>query len=97
VQADGRTLGLLTLRGVKRVPRDEWDARRVEEVMSPLSEQVPVSPHTRMDKVMARLQDDETHRLLVMDGGDVVGIITPHDVARWLQRWRQLEGGRASV
>jgi Zn-dependent protease len=97
VQAGGRTVGLLTLRGVKRVPRDEWDARRVEEVMSPLSDQVTVSSHTRMDRVMARLQDEETHRLLVMDGEEVVGIITPLDVARWLQRWRQFEEGRASV
>jgi Zn-dependent protease/CBS domain-containing protein len=97
VQADGRTVGLLTLRGVKRVPRDEWDARRVEEVMSPLSDHVSVSSHTRMDRVMARLQDEETHRLLVLDEGEVVGIITPHDVARWLQRWRQFEEGRASV
>src|ERR671915_1680667 len=97
VQVEGRTVGLVTLRGVKRVPRDEWDARRVEEVMSPLSDQVSVSSHTRMDRVMARLQDEETHRLLVMEGGAVVGIITPLDVARWLQRWRQFEEGRASV
>lgn len=97
VQADGRTVGLLTLRSVKRLLRDEWDSRRVEEVMSPLSDQVSVSSHTRMDRVMARLQDEETHRLLVLDGGEVVGIITPHDVARWLQRWRQFEEGRAPV
>ena len=97
VQAGGRTVGLVTLRGVKRIPREEWDARRVEEVMSPLSDQVSVSSHTRMDRVMARLQDEETHRLLVMDGGEVVGIITPLDVARWLQRWRQFEKDRASV
>jgi predicted transcriptional regulator len=35
--------------------------------------------------------------VLVIDGGEVVGIITPLDVARWLQRWRQLEEGRAQV
>jgi Zn-dependent protease/CBS domain-containing protein len=97
VEADGRTVGLMTLRSVRRVSREEWDARRVGEVMSPLSDQVAVSPDTPMDRVMARLQDEQTHRVLVVQGGEVVGIITPFDVSRWLQRWRLFEKDRTAA
>jgi CBS domain-containing protein len=45
-----------------------------------------------MDGVLAKLQDGEAGRVLVVDDGEVVGIITPSDLARWLRRWRTLDG-----
>lgn len=93
VQDGERTVGLLTLRTVKRVPREEWPIRRVAESMDPLREQLTVTPETPMDRVLSKLQQEEAQRVLVVDGGDVVGIITPVDVARWLQRRRAIEAG----
>jgi Zn-dependent protease len=91
VERDGHTVGLLTLRAVKRVPRDEWDRRPVARAMVPVGEECSVSPDTRLDRVVAKMQDGEARRVLVCRGDRVVGIITPHDVARWLQRWRAIE------
>jgi predicted transcriptional regulator len=59
--------------------------------MGDLDDQVTVSPNMRMDRVLAKLQDGEINRVLVVEDGDVIGIITPTDVARWLQRWRVLQ------
>jgi Zn-dependent protease/CBS domain-containing protein len=95
VEQDGRTVGLLTLRGVRRVPREDWPSRRVQEVMSSLGEEIVVAPHTRLDTVMGKLEDGGSGRVLVVEDGEVVGIITPWDVARYLQRWRSLEAQRA--
>jgi Zn-dependent protease/CBS domain-containing protein len=92
VEEQGRTVGLLTLRGVRRVPREQWPARRVREFMVPLGDQVVVAPDARMDQVMGKLQDGEAGRVLVVQDGEVVGIITPSDLTRWLRRWRALEG-----
>jgi Zn-dependent protease/CBS domain-containing protein len=92
VEEQGRTIGLLTLRGVRRVPREQWPTRRVRELMVPLSDQVVVAPDARMDQVMGKLQDSEAGRVLVVQDGEVVGIITPSDLTRWLRRWRALEG-----
>jgi Zn-dependent protease/CBS domain-containing protein len=94
VEEQGRTVGLLTLRGVRRVPREQWPARRVREFMVPLGDQVVVAPDARMDQVMGKLQDGEAGRVLVVQDGEVVGIITPSDLTRWLRRWRALEGRR---
>ena len=92
VDEQGRTIGLLTLRGVRRVPREQWPTRRVRDHMIPLGDQVLVAPHARMDGVLGKLQDGEAGRVLVVQNGEVVGIITPSDLARWLRRWRALEG-----
>jgi Zn-dependent protease/CBS domain-containing protein len=92
VEELGRTIGLLTLRGVRRVPREQWPTRRVRDHMVPLSDQVVVAPDARMDGVLGKLQDGEANRVLVVQNGEVVGIITPSDLTRWLRRWRTLEG-----
>lgn len=86
VETDGRTIGLLTLRGVKRVPQEAWGIRTVRDTMEPLGQQCSVEATARMDEVLAKLQDGQLGRCLVLRDGDVVGIITPSDVARWLKR-----------
>lgn len=90
VEDDGQTVGFITLRGVRRVPREEWATRTVRESMGNLDDQLTVPPDMRMDQVLAKLQDGESNRVLVVENGDVIGMITPTDVARWLQRWRVL-------
>jgi Zn-dependent protease/CBS domain-containing protein len=91
VDEQGRTIGLLTLRGVRRVPREQWPARRVRDHMVSLGDQVVVAPDARMDGVLGKLQDGEAGRVLVVQDGEVVGIITPSDLTRWLHRWRALD------
>jgi Zn-dependent protease/CBS domain-containing protein len=91
VEEQGRTIGLLTLRGIRRVPREQWPTRRVRDHMVPLSDQVVVAPDARMDGVVGKLQDGQTGRVLVAHDDEVVGIITPSDLTRWLRRWRTLD------
>ena len=91
VQEGGRTIGLVTLRAVRRVPREQWPTRRVRDHMVPLRDQVVVAPQARMDDVVGKLQDSQTGRVLVAHDDQVVGIITPTDLTRWLRRWRTLD------
>ncbi|MGH2676619.1 MAG: site-2 protease family protein, partial [Actinomycetota bacterium] len=88
VEDDGHTVGLVTLRGVKRVPQAEWASRRVRDTMEPIGEQCSVAASARMDQVLSKIQEGGSGRCLVVRDGDVVGIITPSDIARWLQRRR---------
>jgi Zn-dependent protease/predicted transcriptional regulator len=92
VEEHGRTIGLLTLRAVRRVPKDQWPTRRVRDHLVPLGDQVVVAPQARMDGVVGKLQDGEAGRVLVAQAGEVVGIITPTDLTRWLRRRRALQG-----
>jgi Zn-dependent protease/predicted transcriptional regulator len=92
VEEQGRTIGLLTLRGVRQVPRTQWPTHRVRDHMVSLGDQVVVAPDARMDGVLGKLEDGEAGRVLVAQDGEVVGIITPSDLTRWLRRWRTLDG-----
>jgi len=91
VDEQGRTIGLLTLRKVRRVPSDQWLTSRVRDHMVPVGDQVIVRPDAPMDQVMAKLEDGEAGRVLVAEDGEVAGIITPSDLTRWLHRWRALD------
>ena len=90
VHDDGRTVGLLTLRGVKRLPQAEWTGRTAADTMEPIGEQCSVDASARMDTVLSKIQDGGSGRCLVLRDGRVVGIITPSDIARWLERRRAL-------
>ena len=94
VDDQGRTIGLLTIKGVRRVPREQWATQRVRDFIVPLGDQIAAAPDARMDQVMAKLDADDGRRTLVVDDGEVVGIITPSDVTRWLNRRRAFDGGR---
>jgi CBS-domain-containing membrane protein len=59
--------------------------------MVPLGDEIMVPPDAPMDQVVAKLEDGEAGRVLIAEDGEVVGIITPSDLARWLCRWRALD------
>lgn len=82
--------GLLTLRAVRQVPKDQWDIRHVWTAMTDLDQTCTVNPETPMNKVMERLREQEQDRVLVVEDGRILGIITPRDVARWVQRSQDL-------
>lgn len=88
--ADMDRPGLLTLRSVRQIPRDQWDIRQVWTATTSLEETCTVDPDTPMNKVMELLREQHQDRVLVLDGSEVLGIITPRDVARWVQRSEEL-------
>jgi Zn-dependent protease len=82
--------GLLTLRAVRQIPRDQWEIRQVWTAVTDLDDTCTVGPSTPMDEVMERMREDGQDRVLVVDAGEVLGIITPQDIARWVRRSEEL-------
>jgi CBS domain-containing protein len=87
---DGERTGLLTLRAIRQVPRDQWETRQVWTVTTPLDDACAVPADTPMDVVMEKLRQQDEDRVLVVDTGRIEGIITPLDIARWLRRSEEL-------
>jgi Zn-dependent protease/CBS domain-containing protein len=85
----GRVTGMVTLHAVREVPREEWDLRTARDIMIPATGDVVVRPDDRMLDVMDRLRESQARRVLVMRDGQLLGIITPSDIAFWLERARQ--------
>jgi Zn-dependent protease/CBS domain-containing protein len=90
---DGEALlGMVTLEGVKRVPKGEWGVKTAADAMTPLKACAVVGPDATLEAAleeMGRVGADG--RALVVEGGRLVGIISASDVARWLHRVRAME------
>lgn len=93
VVADGRALGIITLNQVKAVPREEWPARTVADTMTPVAQGIVVAPAEPLMRIVERLQASPVRRLLVVEDGRLVGYITAHDVAAWLEKSGLAAGG----
>jgi Zn-dependent protease len=89
------TIGLVTLHQLREVPREKWADTTVRGVMLPLDPSLVVAPEENMMVVMDRLRSSAARRVVVMQDGRLVGIITARDVTHWLERARQLEEARA--
>lgn len=92
VTEDGIAVGMVTLSQVKDVPREEWAVHRVADVMSPLEETLIVEPDAPMTRVLERMTENETRRVLVAREFELLGIITARDIAHWLERAELTEG-----
>lgn len=79
-----RVVGLLSINALRETPRDAWHARTVAECMAPVRDLVVVEPATALTAVLAVLEENPERRALVVDGGGLVGIVAPSDIARLL-------------
>ena len=88
----GRLRGWVDTQALAQVPRDRWADATVAEVMS--TDLVPcvVSPQTDALEAMRLLSRGECGRLLVVDGGQLVGLVSQRDLANFLQLKLELEG-----
>jgi Zn-dependent protease/CBS domain-containing protein len=92
VVADGEALGLITLERVKRVPREEWPNRTVGDAMVAVANGLVVPPEEEMVSVLEKLAESGVRRVLVARDGELVGIISQSDIARWMERIGMMEG-----
>lgn len=90
VTENGHVAGVLTMNKVRDVPADQRAATTAREVMEPLSEMCVVGSSDPVGDVVNKLMQGEVGRVIVKDNGDVVGLITPRDLVRWLERSQQL-------
>ncbi|MEV6592949.1 site-2 protease family protein [Streptomyces acidicola] len=97
VTDDGAPVGLVTLDSARRVSQTEAQALPVRAVMVPLSKVIVVGPESPVADLMPRMEPGAEHRVLVVDRGMLVGIVSPSDVSRmvtWLMSTAPKRRGR---
>jgi Zn-dependent protease/CBS domain-containing protein len=89
VDRGGRPIGLLAFSSVAAVPRSEWDTRRVRDTMIPLG-QVPLLAETTsaVDALADLSSRPGQNRGLVVNNGDLDGLLSITDLARALEARR---------
>lgn len=84
VVEDGRVVGLLPFRCVARVPRSEWDERRIRDCMLAADEVPVLRQEEPADAALGELDRGGVGRALVLADGRLAGLLSVSDVARAL-------------
>jgi Zn-dependent protease/predicted transcriptional regulator len=85
VDPDGQVKGLVTLARCKQVPAERRDSIPVSEIAWPMGQLTIADPDEPLADVLARIRGGDG-RILVFRADELVGIVTPTDVARTVQR-----------
>ncbi|MBI5571207.1 MAG: site-2 protease family protein [Desulfomonile tiedjei] len=81
---EGRLVGMLSLKELKAIPRERWSALTVGEAMVPHGYQTEIHPDEPITAAMERMFHDDRGRLVVMEDGKVLGLVTRSGIARFL-------------
>lgn len=84
----GRPTGVVELRRLAAVPAPRRETLRVREVATPLSRCAVAAPDEPLVDALDKLGPRTGARLLVMDDGQLVGIVTATDLSRMMRRPR---------
>jgi Zn-dependent protease/predicted transcriptional regulator len=80
VKEDDRITGILSRADIASVPRDEWDTTRVAEAMTPWERVVVALPAESARVAFGRMLQTGVGRMIVVEDGRMVGIITRTDL-----------------
>ena len=82
---DGKFLGIITLKEVKSVPREEWGRVKVSEVSVPHEKRWELSPEADVTKALELMIKEDKGRIVVTEKGKIIGLITRNGIARYVQ------------
>jgi Zn-dependent protease/CBS domain-containing protein len=92
VVRDGRLVGLVSTRDLAGYPRDAWAEHSVREVMHTDLEGLSIRPDNDALTALGKMQATGSSRLLVLEEGRLVGLVSLKDLLRFLDLKLQLEG-----
>ena len=93
VAADGTLEGCITTRQVREIPREEWSRHTVRELAGRCDAGNTVASSADATEALTKMHRNGHSRLMVVDEGRLVGIISLKDLLRFLSLKLDLEGG----
>jgi Zn-dependent protease/predicted transcriptional regulator len=85
VVEDGHVVGLVTAPEIQAVTPSLWSWRRIEQVMRPLSQSLVIMPDVPVIQAMECMVREGWDRLIVMQDGQLVGLVTHSAIVHFLQ------------
>lgn len=84
---DGGLAGMVTLGDVRRLPREDWTAARVTDIMTRFTDLATIGPDAPLADALRLIQEKEVGQLPVIDGDDrnPVGIVTRRGILRLIE------------
>ncbi len=90
-------LGCITTKEVKDIPRNEWAQYSVQAVMRPYCPEDTVTPDTDSMKALAMMRKSQNSRLMVVENGRLVAVLTLKDLLDFLSTKLEMESGSSHL
>lgn len=91
VTRNGELLGCVTLERLKSIPQREWERRRVGEIVQSCGADNVVDADSDAMEALSTMHRTGQSRLMVVDDGRLVGVLTLKDLMRMLSTKVELE------
>jgi predicted transcriptional regulator len=80
-----RVLGLLCLTDIRGIDRERWAWTTAGEAVPPLDDQYAIAPQADAWDALVRMSAESCGRLLVLQNGALLGIVTRTDIMRLMR------------
>lgn len=92
VDEENQLVGCVSLAQVKKMPRDEWEVRKVADIYGSCPQNVLINPYAGILQALSHLmQQSNTKRLLVVENGKLIGTISLGNILSAFSTWLDLE------
>jgi Zn-dependent protease/CBS domain-containing protein len=81
---NGRLVGLVTFHEVRRLPRESWDTVTVRQIMDTHILALALNPNDSAMSAWVRMGSRGIGRVPVVEDGELVGILSQHDLVQFL-------------
>ncbi len=92
VTDNGTLTGCVTTRQVKNIPRQEWENRSLQDIVTSCSEENTLAPDADSMHALTLMQKSNNSRLLIVENGTLRGLVTLKDLLQFLSVKLDLEG-----
>jgi Zn-dependent protease/CBS domain-containing protein len=82
---DGKFLGIITLKEVKNVPREDWGKVKVSAVFVTHDKKWEISPDVDVMKALELMIKEDKGRIVVTEKDKIIGLITRNGIAQYVQ------------
>jgi len=92
VVRDTKLIGCISTQEVKQFSKDQWPSRRVSEALKPCDAQNAIGPGEEAVRALAIMNKAHKSRMMVVEKGRLLGMITLKDLLKFISLKLDLEG-----
>jgi Zn-dependent protease len=85
VSAGGVTDKVITLEGIKRVPKEQWQSLTAADCAQAVPRDLTIRPTDMVLYALQRMAEREFTQFFIVEDGVIVGVISRHDVTKLLK------------
>ncbi len=97
VARDGNVKGCITTKQIKEIPKEDWPDKQVSEVAVECSDVNTIAPDADATEALSAMNKSGNSRLMVIENGELKGIVALKDMLKFLSLKLDLEGSKAEA